>query len=67
MKTLLILVFSVFASLGSLGRLHWTILHTTVLPENVEEYLEKMTEHHWENMYYPYFCTDSSSVFNVSQ
>ena len=67
MKTLFILVFSVFANWHQLHRLQWTILHTTLLPENLEEKLEEMSENHSENMYYKYFRADSSRLFNVSQ
>ena len=54
---MLILVFSVFAYLGPLGRLHRTRLQKTLL----EEYLDEMSENHLENMYYVYFFTDFSS------
>ena len=32
----------------------------------LEEYFEDMSEIHWENMFYPYVCTDSSSLVIVS-
>ena len=62
MKPLSILVFSVFAYLGLLGRLQWATLHTVFLEGN----FEKMCGIHWENMCSLYFCTDSSSLVNVS-
>jgi len=61
MKTVSILIFQ-FCILRLLGRLQWTRLHTTLAEENIED----MSENHWENMFYPYFCTDSSSLVNVS-
>ena len=48
MKPLSIVVFSVFAYLGPLGRLQWATLYTTLLEENFEE----MSEIHWGNMFY---------------
>ena len=67
MKTLLSLVLSVHAYWRPLDRLQWRRLQTTVLPESLEEKLEELSEHHWENMYYKYLRTDSSRLFNVSQ
>ena len=58
MKTQSIQVFSVFVYLGPLGWLQWTRLHKTLL----QKYFEEMSEFYWENMVYPYFCTDSSGL-----
>ena len=56
MKTLVILVCSVFAYRVPLDRLQRTRLHTTLLPANLLEMLDEMSENHWENVYYPYFA-----------
>ena len=32
----------------------------------MEENFMELSEIHWENMFYPYICTDSSSLVNVS-
>ena len=53
MNTLSGLVFSLFAYLGLSGRLKWK------KPMLKETFME-VSEIHWENMFYPYICTDSS-------
>ena len=58
MKTLSSLVFSMFAFLGLSGRLKWK------KPMLKETFME-VSEIHWETMFYPYICTDSSSSVNV--
>ena len=32
----------------------------------MEENFMELSEIHWENMFYPYICTHSSSLVNVS-
>ena len=59
MKALSSLVFSLFAYLGLSGWLKWK---EAVLKETFME----VSEIHWENMFFPYICTDSSSSVNVS-
>ena len=59
MKTLSDLVSSLFAYLGLSGHLKWK------KPMLKETFME-VSEIHWENMFYPYIFTDSSSSVNVS-
>ena len=59
MKPLSSPAFSMLAYLGLCGRLNWK---THMLTENFME----LSEFHWENMFYPYIWTDSSSLVNVS-
>ena len=58
MKTLSSLVFSLFAYLGLSGWLKWK------QPLLKETFME-VNDIHWENMFYPYICTYSSSSVNV--
>ena len=58
MKTLSGLVFSLFAYLGLSRRLKWK------KPMLKETFME-VSEIHWDNMFYPCICTDSSSSVNV--
>ena len=58
MKTLSSLVFSLFAYLGLSRRLKWK------KPMLKETFME-VSEIHWDNMFYPCICTDSSSSVNV--
>ena len=59
MKSLSSLVLSLFAYLGLSGWLKWK---KAVLKEAFME----VSEIHWENMFFPYIFTDSSSSVNVS-
>jgi len=57
MKTLPVLIFSVFAHLHKSGPLQWAKVHIGLFEQNIEE----MNEFHGEHMFQAYFCTDSSS------
>ena len=59
MKTLSSLVLSMVVFLGLFSRLNWK-------KQMLKETFMEMSEIHWENMCYPYSCTDSSRLVNVS-
>ena len=59
MTTLSSLAFSMFAYSGLFGLLTWQA-------QLLKKTFMEMSEFHWENMFYPYMCTDSSSLVNVS-
>ena len=42
------------------------IRSVTMKQHLLQENFMEMSEIHWENMFYPYIYTDSSSLFNVS-
>ena len=51
--------FSMFAFLGLFGQLNWK-------QQMLKETFMEMSEFHWENMFSPFKCTNSSSLVNVS-
>ena len=59
MKTLSNLVFSVFHILRQ-------IRPATINQPLLKEHFMEMSEINWENILYPYVCTDSRSLVNVS-
>ena len=42
------------------------IRQVTMKQHFLQENFMEMSEIYWENMFYPYICTDSSSLVNVS-
>ena len=56
------LVQSYFVSVCMLRPIRQAKMTTPLLQETFIE----MSEVHWENLFYPYICTDSISLVNVS-